>query len=640
MATPARPRDRTPYGIETIYGNPALAEPTGGEGVDVAVLDTGVATDHPDLRRRIDRCRDYTVEPVAQGACADDNGHGTHVAGTILADGGPDGTGIYGVAPEADLYAFKVCTADRNCTSSRVGAAIRDATDAGAEIVVLSLGGKRTEHVQSAVQYAHREGVLVIASAGNRGPDLDTMNYPAADELVVAVGAVEPIRLGDPIAPEDFRVPDFSSRGRDERAFSPADGHLEVAAPGVGVLSTWPGGYSERSGTSVAVPHVAGLAAKLWPLTSDRDDDGHRHEDVRRALQRRAPEFDVTKGLHARRGYDPAAGLGLPQVRQPRARISYSPAVPSEGQAVRFSGAESTAPDGALVDYEWDFDRDGTVDARGRTVSVVFLAPGRHTVQLRVTDSNGASSTATQRLRVNAGPTAAFAVLPPVPVQGEPTRFDASGSTDPDGTVAGYEWDFDGDGRTDARGQSVTHTFGTVGTRPVTLRVTDDDGAVDATTRPVLVNDRPAVSYTGPSEVPAGSPVTLTATVTDEIGSTTVTWAFPDGTSAVGPTVTRAFDPGRHVVSVTAEDEYGARSTLEVTVTARAVTGTPAAPGTPTVPGTTATPSEGTTSPQTDDGTSAGPTARPGPGFGGAAALVAAVALALIAFLRWDRPLE
>ena len=703
----SQPSDPTPYGVEAVYGNPALDRTSGGDGVDVAVLDSGVATDHPDLRRRVELCRDYTVEPVRDGSCADDNGHGTHVAGTILADGGAEGNGIYGVAPEADLYAFKICTADGNCTSGRVRAGIRDAVDAGAEIVVLSLGGRRTEHVQSAVEYAHEEGVLVLASAGNRGPDVGTMNYPAADALVVAGGAVGERRSGERIVPADFRVPDFSSRGRDGRSFERADGYLEFAAPGVGVQSTWPGGYATRSGTSLAVPHVAGLAAKLWQGTTDRDGDGHRHEDVRRALQRRAPEFDVTEGEHAREGYDPAAGLGLPQLRPPRARFDLTPPVPTEGRTATFSGAGSTAPDGTVVGYEWDFDADGTVDARGRTASVVFARPGDHTVRLRVIDADGASDTVTRTVRVNAVPTASVTALPPVPAPGDATRFDASGSADPDGsivayawdfdgdgdvdargptathtfaesgvytvrlrvtdddgasattaarvrvtvppapsftadpaipergapvrfdaspsadpdgTVVGYAWDFDGDGATDARGRAVSHTFGTVGPQAVTLRVTDDGGATNATTRSVLVNDRPNVSVAVPPDATAGAPVTLAATVADEVGATTVTWAFPDGTSATGTTVTRTFEPGRQVIAVTAEDEYGARTTREITLTVGAA------------PGPTATPSDGPPS-RTGDGTGTRTTAGSGPGFGWGTVLASGV-LALLAVGR------
>jgi subtilisin len=617
-----RPRDRTPYGIETVYGNPNLTRTTGGEGVDVAVLDTGVATEHPDLRRRVDRCRDYTVDPIRYDSCDDDNGHGTHVAGTVLADGGPNGTGIYGVAPDADLFAFKVCTADRRCSSIDLRAAIRDAADAGAEIVVLSLGGQRTQHVQSAVQYAHEEGVLVIAAAGNGGPDLDTMSYPAADELVVGVGALERGRADVPIEPGNYRVPDFSSRGRDGRSFERDDGYMEVSAPGVGVLSTWPGGYTERTGTSAATPHVAGLAARLWPLTSDRDGDGHRHEDVRRVLQRRAPDFDVTEGEYAREGYDPAAGLGLPQIEPPRARITQSPSTPTEGRTVRFSGATSTAPDSTILSYEWDFDGDGTIDARGRTATVVFTTPGRHTVRLRVTDADGASHTTTRTIRVNAGPTAAFSSRPSVPVQGETVAFDASASSDPDGAIVAYEWDFDGDDVPDARGRTAAHAFETFGTHPVTLRVTDEDGALDTTTRSVLINDVPAVSYVGPTEMPAGTPVTLIAAVTDEVGSITVTWEFPDGTSATGTAVTHSFEPGQQVVTVIAEDEYGARTTEEVTLTVRA---TP----TPTI-----APIEETTGPPgTDDRTRTATTTGSGPGFGGGA-IVSFGVLALLAARR------
>lgn len=629
-AVQARPRDQTPDGVETVYDNPSLAKPTGGRGVDVAILDTGVARDHPDLRRRVELCRDYTVEPVEHGSCADDNGHGTHVAGTILADSGPDGDGIYGVAPEADLYAFKACTADRSCTSTALRAAIRGAVDAGAEVIVLSLGGQPEPHVQSAVQYAHDEGVLVLSSAGNRGPGLETMTYPASDELVVSVGALERTRAGETIEPGDFRVSDFSSRGRDDRAFRRADGYMEVAAPGVGVLSTWPGGYAERSGTSVAVPHVAGLAAKLWPLTTDRDGDGAKNEDVRRVLQRRAPEFDVTRGEHARGGYDPAAGLGLPQVRPPRAQLTHAPETPTEDQSVRFSAAGSTAPDSTVVRYEWDFDSDGTVDATGQVISVVFATPGQHTVRLRVTDADGANDTETRTVRVNARPTARFSTQPPVVLPGEATRFDASESTDPDGRIVAYEWDVDGDGRMDAQERVISHAFETPGTHLVTLRVTDADGATATTTRSVLVNDRPAVTYTGPTAVSAGTPVTLAAAVTDEVGTTTVTWAFPDGTTDTGTTVSHAFDPGRHVVVVTVEDEYGARTRQEVTLTASAtpIASATAAPS----PGETTRPPGTGERTGTDTGTPT--TARPGPGFGGAAAVVALGTLTVLSVLR------
>jgi PKD repeat protein len=273
------------------------------------------------------------------------------------------------------------------------------------------------------------------------------------------------------------------------------------------------------------------------------------------------------------------------------------------------------------VSYEWDFDGDGTVDAHGRTATTVFTTPGRHTVRLRVVDADGASHTTTRTIRVNARPVATFSSRPSVPVPGETVEFDASASSDPDGTVVAYEWDLDGDDEPDARGRTAAHAFETFGTHPVTLRVTDDDGAVATTTRSVLVNDVPVVAYVGPSEVSAGTPVTLTTAVTDEAGSVTVSWEFPDGTSATGTAVTHSFEPGEQVVTVIAEDEYGARTTEEVTLTVRAT------------PTPTAAATEGTTEPPgTGVRTSTATTAGSGPGFGGVT-VVGVVAIGILALL-------
>ncbi|RLG23562.1 hypothetical protein DRN85_09135, partial [Methanosarcinales archaeon] len=102
------PSTQTPYGIKMVKGG------SGGEGVNVAVLDTGVYTDHLDLKANIKDCKDFTKGPRVKKGCADSVGHGTHVAGTIAADGGSDGLGILGVAPGAGIMAYKVC-GDSGC---------------------------------------------------------------------------------------------------------------------------------------------------------------------------------------------------------------------------------------------------------------------------------------------------------------------------------------------------------------------------------------------------------------------------------------------------------------------------------------------------------------------------------------------
>ncbi|MGB7531797.1 MAG: S8 family serine peptidase [Halobacteriota archaeon] len=158
------PSVQKPWGIVKVNGG------SGGAEVKVAVLDTGVYKDHLDLKANIVDCIDATKRGIRKG-CADDNGHGTHVAGTILADGGGDGKGIFGVAPEAKLMAIKVC-GPGGCWADDIAAGIRYAADNGANIISMSLGGDaQSRLIKDAIDYAVVEkGVLVVAAAGNDGP--------------------------------------------------------------------------------------------------------------------------------------------------------------------------------------------------------------------------------------------------------------------------------------------------------------------------------------------------------------------------------------------------------------------------------------------------------------------------------------
>lgn len=284
------PSDQTPWGIEMVYNDPTIGPTSGGLGIDVAVLDTGVYKDHLDLTRRVKQCKDFTKRGVQNG-CQDGYGHGTHVAGTILADGGVDGLGIYGVAPEANLWAYKVCGNSGMCWADDIAVAIRYAGDQGAEIISMSLGGDtQSSLIRDAVDYTVGLGVLVVAAAGNDGPDLGSIDYPGANVKVVAVGAIDAAK----------QVPDWSSRGINDGDYIVEEKEVEFAAPGVSVESTWNnGGYYVADGTSMATPHISGLAAKLWQSTAvaTRDYLHYLAEDI-------LPSGD-----------DPATGFGLPYVR-------------------------------------------------------------------------------------------------------------------------------------------------------------------------------------------------------------------------------------------------------------------------------------------------------------------------------------
>lgn len=293
------PEEQTPYGIHQIYNDTEMQSTSGGSGVDVAVLDTGVDRDHPDLTNRVEQCKDFTRgRTYKEGGCDDSIGHGTHVSGTILADAGSDGNGIYGVAPEADLYSYKVCK-DRGCYNDDIAAAIDEAGQQGAEVVSMSLGADSQSSLISDAIDRQKDKVLFVAASGNDGSSIGSINYPAANADVVSVAAID----------SNYRVTDFSSRGTDSTEFQEASKYLEVAAPGNNVLSTYNDGtYTRYDGTSMATPHIAGYAAKAWA-----SGQVSTSSEARDYIQANA-DVDITEGTHATEGYDPAGGLGLPTV--------------------------------------------------------------------------------------------------------------------------------------------------------------------------------------------------------------------------------------------------------------------------------------------------------------------------------------
>lgn len=274
------PEEQIPWGVVKVKGG------TGGTGVKVAVLDTGVYKDHLDLKSRILDCKDFTKGPRPKNNCKDGYGHGTHVAGTISADGGLDGKGIFGVAPEANLMAYKVCGNDGGCWADDIAAAIDYAASHGVEVISMSFGGNiQSNLIKEAID--RNLELLYIAAAGNDGPADGSIDYPAANANVIAAGAIDSSEV----------VPDFSSRGINDGDYIVEEREVEFGAPGVSVESTLNNGcYAYVSGTSMATPHVSGLAAKLWQGNA---------VNTRSYLQGVAKDiWDI--------GDDTATGFGLP----------------------------------------------------------------------------------------------------------------------------------------------------------------------------------------------------------------------------------------------------------------------------------------------------------------------------------------
>lgn len=276
------PANSIPWGVAKVNGG------SGGAGIKVAVLDTGVNKDHPDLKTNIVDCRDAQT-PSLRARCPDRNGHGTHVSGTVAANGK-----IKGVAPDAKIMAIKVCSDAGWCWSDDVARGIIYASDNGAQVINLSLSGSSiAADEKAAIDYADSKGVLVVAASGNDGPSDNSIDYPAAYYKVVSVGATD----------STDQIASWSSRGNNysSLAYTVEERDIEFAAPGVSVESTARNGcYATYSGTSMGTPHVSGLAAKVWQGSSGT---------TRSYIQDRARNNYSDIG---RLGDDPDAGFGLP----------------------------------------------------------------------------------------------------------------------------------------------------------------------------------------------------------------------------------------------------------------------------------------------------------------------------------------
>ena len=255
------PTKEIPNGVARIEGDQSpTAKTPGGVDVDIAVIDTGINLKHSDLNVVSNVS---FVEGTATGD--DDNGHGSHVAGTIGAL--DNGKGVTGVAPGARLWAVKVLDAGGSGTLSGVAAGIDYVTKNADKIEVanMSLGGRfKSDVIDTALNSAVDAGVTFVVAAGNSGMDADGFS-PANHPKVLAVSAVADSdgkgggKGGSVDWEKDDQLASFSNFGE----------KVKIGAPGVGIESTWKADgtntdtFNSISGTSMASPHVAGAAGLI-----------------------------------------------------------------------------------------------------------------------------------------------------------------------------------------------------------------------------------------------------------------------------------------------------------------------------------------------------------------------------------------
>lgn len=289
LGSPDDPYFGLQWGLAKIGAPQAWDMTAGSHRINIAILDTGVDLDHPDLAGKIVS----NVRFSNSGSTDDVYGHGTHVAG-IAAAMTNNGIGVAGLGYSSTIMNVKVLDDNGMGAYSWIVAGIIWAADNGAEIINLSLGAPYdSSAMEDAVNYAWSKGVVVVAAAGNNGDT--TPMYPAYYTNCIAVAATD---VNDTLAY-------FSSYGE----------WVDVSAPGVSIYSTAKNnGYGYMSGTSMASPDVAGLAALVFTVVGDSNGNGFLNDEVRSRIQATCDNIGIggvgSGRINAYRAVETGAGTG------------------------------------------------------------------------------------------------------------------------------------------------------------------------------------------------------------------------------------------------------------------------------------------------------------------------------------------
>ncbi|WP_049927411.1 S8 family serine peptidase [Halopiger goleimassiliensis] len=534
---------------------------TRGEGVRVAVLDTGIDPDHEDVAFDADNWAEFDANGDRVSSDPHDHdGHGTHVSGTI-AGGSASGTAI-GVAPDAELLHGKVL-GDGSSTFTAVAAGMEWAVENDADVLSLSLGGgSRVDSMVEPVRNAQQAGTIVVTSVGNDGAGTSTSPGDVYDAF--AIGASDGTGIAafsssetvvadewsDPPAewPDEYRVPD-------------------VVAPGVDVLSAYPGNrYAELDGTSMAAPHVSGAIALLYANAAGdlspaetRDLFASTAEDLGAdATRQGAGRINVTAALleQSRDALDPTIGPETANVSTPTTL--------------------TVDADHPIAEYRWTFEDGRTATTTDPSIEHTFDELGPSEVTVTLEDVEGyettVSSTVTVDDRLPPTPDLAANRTDGVEVGLETVTLDASGSTDND-AIDRYEWTF-GDDVVTTTQPTLEHAFADTGTATVGVTVVDASGNENGTTLDVEVVDTtsPTAALEAPAEAVAFTDTSFDAGESTDNGAIDrYEWTFGDGITATTDdrVATHSYDAtGTRTVTTTVVDDAGnsGETTADLTV--------------------------------------------------------------------------
>ncbi|GAF77256.1 unnamed protein product, partial [marine sediment metagenome] len=336
LGSPDDPWFGSQWGMVKVQAPQAWEVTTGSTSINIAILDTGVDLDHPDLANKIVSSISFST------ATADDvHGHGTHVAG-IAAAMTNNGVGVAGLGYTATIMNVKVLGDTGAGAYSWIVSGIMWAVDNGAEVINMSLGGSSPSSIlEDAINYAWSKGVIVVAAAGNYGNTAPL--YPAYYTNCIAVAATDSLD----------RLAGWSNYGD----------WVDVAAPGVGIYATLKNnGYGYKSGTSMAAPHVAGLAALVFTTLSDTNGDDKLNDEVRSRIEVNCDDIGLS-------------GIGYGRINAARAVDS----VPVPPGAI--TGQVTDAEDGSAISGAQVSDgiRTAVTDAAGM-YTIEDVPPGNYQV--------------------------------------------------------------------------------------------------------------------------------------------------------------------------------------------------------------------------------------------------------------------
>lgn len=380
----------TNWGIDDIKASQAWASGLTGKGIKIAIIDSGIAS-HSDLTIAGGK---NVISDSSSTSYADENGHGTHVAGIIAAQG--LNGGVKGVAPDASIYAVKALDSEGEGYTSDIISGIDWAIQNNMNIISMSLGSDESSTaLKNAIDTAYNKGILIVAAAGNDGNAKGTgtnIEYPANYSSVIAVGAV--------------------NSNNTRASFSSTGNKLEVSAPGVDIISTYlNNGYEEMSGTSMATPFVTGDLALL-----KQEYPSYTNAQLRQLLDSNIVDLGTS-------GKDSLYGYGL--ITAPNSTTNTTVSTPTASIAAgTYTSSQNVSlsddTNGASIYYTLD----GTTPTTSSTLysSSITISSTTTLKAIAVDSSGNSSSVLTIVYTISSSPTSTTTTIP------KPTSSVPSGS--------------------------------------------------------------------------------------------------------------------------------------------------------------------------------------------------------------------